>query len=120
MKIKEHQFEGQHYCEIIDDNFLFTNADEIIEFMADAYYQGAHFIVLQKSQLPSAYFDLKTGFAGEVLQKFSNFRMKLIVIGDFSDIRSESLKAFIIESKRNKTVLFTDELNLHEVSHWIS
>lgn len=44
--------------------------------------------------------------AGEILQKFSNYRMPLAIIGDFSGLDSKSLKDFIRESNKNKHVSF--------------
>ena len=49
--------------------------------------------------------DLK--LAGEILQKFSNYRIRLVIVGDWSKYTSRSLKAFICESNRGKTVNFS-------------
>jgi hypothetical protein len=40
-------------------------------------------LILDEQQLGPDFFDLRTGLAGEVLQKFTNYRVRLaIVIGD--------------------------------------
>jgi len=40
-------------------------------------------LLLDESQLGEKFFDLRTGLAGEVLQKFTNYRVRLaIVVGD--------------------------------------
>jgi hypothetical protein len=57
------------------------------------------------------FFDLKSGLAGEILQKFSNYRVKLALAGDFSEIRSKSLKDFIRECNRGKTIFFVNSIN---------
>jgi len=44
--------------------------------------------------------------AGEILQKFSNYRMKLSVIGDFSGFMSRSLQDLIRESNRTGIITF--------------
>lgn len=54
--------------------------------------------------------DLKSGFAGEILQKFSNYRMKLAIIGDFSEIKSKSLRDFIRESNNRRTISFVSSI----------
>jgi Domain of unknown function (DUF4180) len=42
-------------------------------------------LVLDEKELSAEFFDLRTGFAGEVLQKFTHYRARLaIVIGDAS------------------------------------
>jgi hypothetical protein len=57
------------------------------------------------------FFDLKTGFAGEILQKFSTYGLKLAIIGNFQRYKSESLKAFIFESNRGGRVQFRNNLD---------
>ncbi|HUX96186.1 MAG TPA: DUF4180 domain-containing protein [Bacteroidales bacterium] len=48
--------------------------------------------------------------AGEISQKFSNYRMKLAIIGDFSETGSKSLNDFIRESNRGGTICFVKSL----------
>ena len=57
------------------------------------------------------FFDLKTRFAGEILQKFSNYDVKLAIVGDFSKYSSKSLRDFIYESNKGKLIFFADNLN---------
>ena len=44
----------------------------------------------------------------EILQKFSNYRMKLAIVGDFSGYRSKSLRDFIGECNRGSLIFFED------------
>jgi hypothetical protein len=67
-------------------------------------------MILHAINLPSEFFDLKSGFAGEILQKFSNYRMKLAIIGDFSEIKSKSLRDFIRESNNRRTISFVSSI----------
>lgn len=55
-------------------------------------------------------FSLKTRLAGNILQKFSNYRVHLAIIGDYSEIKSKSLKDFIYESNKSKRVLFVCDI----------
>ena len=52
------------------------------------------------------FFDLKNGIAGEILQKFSNYRVSLIIVGDFSKYASKSLNDFIYESNKGRHINF--------------
>jgi hypothetical protein len=85
---------------------LFADLDELIDLMGNASYEGATGIVLAKKQLRAGFFDLSTRIAGEILQKFSNYRMKLSGIGDFSNPKSKSLRDFIYESNKYGLVTF--------------
>lgn len=63
-------------------------------------------LIILKESLSDAFFDLKSGFAGDILQKFSNYQVKLIIVGDFSEYTSKSLHAFIRECNRGNQVFF--------------
>lgn len=62
-------------------------------------------LVLLKEQLHPSFFDLKTGLAGEVLQKFTNYGVPLVIVGDFSDA-GKRLRNFIYESNKGQQVAF--------------
>jgi hypothetical protein len=67
-------------------------------------------ISVDKANIAGEFFNLKTGFAGEVLQKVSNYRKRLVILGDFEKVESKSLRDFIYESNRTGKVLFVDTL----------
>ncbi|MDR2601811.1 MAG: DUF4180 domain-containing protein, partial [Spirochaetaceae bacterium] len=62
--------------------------------------------IIKKENLNNSFYDLKTGFAGELLQKVSNYSKRLAIIGDFSQIKSKALKDFIYESNKWKQIIF--------------
>jgi hypothetical protein len=96
----------------IDRTVVISSTGDILDLIAEAsYLEHAQCILIYKESLPDRFFDLKTGFAGEVLQKFSNYSMKLAVVGDFSGYTSRSLKDFIRESNRGKQVYFKPDLD---------
>ena len=63
-------------------------------------------------RLPPAFLDLKTRLAGEVLQKFVNYGLKVALVGDISAAvaRSEALRDFVRESNRGRSVWFVEDL----------
>ncbi len=67
-------------------------------------------LVLDRLCLGEAFFDLKTGLAGECLQKVSNYRKRLVVLGDFRDIASRAFRDFVYESNRTGQVVFADSV----------
>ncbi|MBP2028241.1 hypothetical protein J2Z35_002042 [Acetoanaerobium pronyense] len=66
---------------------------------------------MNKSALSEEFFDLKTSLAGDVLQKFINYRMKIAIIGDFSVYTSNSLRDFIYESNKGRDLFFLSDEN---------
>lgn len=67
-------------------------------------------VALEQKHITHDFFDLRTGLAGEILQKISNYRRRLVILGDFDGVTSESLKAFIRESNRGGQVVFAPDL----------
>ncbi len=67
---------------------------------------GSNRVVLNKSAICEDFFNLRTHLAGEIIQKFINYRMKLAIVGDFSVYSSKSLMDFIYEINKGKDVFF--------------
>ena len=90
---------------------MINSTEDILDTMADAGYNGCTGLIIYTDTLNRDFFDLKTKIAGDILQKFSNYRMKLAIIGDFSDIKSKSLRDFIRESNTFGVINFVASLD---------
>ena len=73
--------------------------------MATVRYETVLHMVIHKSSVVEEFFDLKTRLAGEILQKFINYHMKIAIVGDFSVYSSQSLQDFIYECNKGRDVL---------------
>ena len=82
---------------------------QALDLMAEATYDGAQSLILYDTQLPAAFFDLSTRLAGDILQKFAQYRVRLAIVGDFSQYPSQPLKAFIAESNRGNQIFFVPD-----------
>lgn len=63
-------------------------------------------LLLPKELLAERFFELRNGMAGEILQKYTNYRLRLAIVGDFSGYTSKSLRDFIYESNQGEWVFF--------------
>jgi len=106
MNIEIHEKGDKKIAEVIADEILITNAEEALQILADLYYQECDGIILHEKNISPDFFDLKTGLAGEILQKFSNYRMRLAIVGDFSKYPGQSIKDFIFESNKGRHINF--------------
>lgn len=78
-----------------------------LDFMMTIKYEtGCDRIALNKEAITDDFFVLSTGMAGEILQKFVNYHVKLAIIGDFSKYTSKPLKDFMYESNKGKDIFF--------------
>lgn len=82
---------------------------DAIDLVGNASFQGADVVLVAADRLPEEFFDLSSGLAGAALQKFSNYRLRLVIVGQFEGLGSESLQAFVRESNRGGNVAFVKD-----------
>ena len=66
-------------------------------------------MVIDKAAVCEKFFILSTGLAGEILQKYINYGVKLAIFGDFTHYTSKPLQDFIRESNRGKDFFFVSD-----------
>ena len=93
-------------AEITSDETIISTTEDGLDLLGNLYYQGFDRIVLNEKNITPDFFDLKNGIAGEILQKFSTYRVRLAIVGDFSKYTSKSLNDFIFESNKGKHINF--------------
>lgn len=108
MEIQSHNINTMKIAEIISDEIIIQSPQDGLDLMGNVYYQGFDKVILHEKNITPEFFDLKTKIAGEILQKFSNYRIGLAIVGDFSKYESKSMKDFIFESNKTKHVNFVE------------
>jgi hypothetical protein len=98
-------------AELVKGTATISSPGDMLDIMGDIGYQGCRQLIVHSGDFSADFFDLRTGLAGEVLQKFSNYRMRLAIVGDFSHLTSKSWRDFIRESNRGRTVSFLPTLD---------
>ena len=106
MKVESYIINNSKIAEVISEDTIINNIEDGINLLGDLYYQGFDKVILYEEHLVPEFFDLKTGMAGEILQKFSNYRVQLFIIGEFTAFTSKSFKDFVYESNKGKHVNF--------------
>ncbi|QXI30750.1 DUF4180 domain-containing protein [Pseudomonas vanderleydeniana] len=78
------------------------------ELIAVAWETGASLLAIPVGRLAPAFFDLRSGLAGVVLQKFVNYRLRVAIIGEIAVYTrgSEALAEFVSESNAGRSVWF--------------
>ncbi len=96
---------------IVNSNeMIITDVQTAMDFMMSIKYEtGCSKIVLNKDAITEDFFILSKGIAGEILQKFINYQIKLAICGDFSKYTSKPLKDFIYESNKGKDIFFVPD-----------
>ncbi|WP_244926685.1 DUF4180 domain-containing protein [Leptospira wolffii] len=89
---------------------LESKIESASDFLDLLFSSPADTIVLHKEDLPEDFYDLKTKFAGEILQKLVNYGRRMVVLGDFENSDSKSWKDFVYESNKQGRFVFTSSI----------
>jgi hypothetical protein len=98
-------------AQVSSDVIIIRTIQDALDLMANCQYNGAEKIILDERNITPEFFDLRTRLAGDILQKFSNYRVQLAIVGDFSKYASKSLHDFIYESNKQKHIIFVESID---------
>lgn len=110
MKIKTHEINDSKIAELLSEENLINTTEERIDILGNLYYQGFNKVIIHQKNITPDFFELKNRMAGEILQKFSTYRVQLAIVGEFSAFSGQSLKDFIYESNKGKQVNFVSSV----------
>jgi len=97
-------------AELADTDTIISSVQDAVDLLGESYFSGCSSIVIREENLHPDFFRLHTNLAGDILQKFSNYQMRLAIVGDFSKYQSKSLQDFIRESNRGNRIFFVGNL----------
>lgn len=107
MNIEHLKDNGMDIAVVSSDEVIITDTQSALDLVMTVKYEtGAEKIVIDKDAVCGEFFILSTGMAGEILQKFMNYHVKVAVYGDYSHYTSKPLKDFIYESNHGKDFFF--------------
>jgi hypothetical protein len=98
-------------AEVVGDGVLLRNGGDAVQLMMDS--RRADWVAVHAKNIAPEFFELRSGVAGDVLQKFVNYQARLAIIGDISRYteKSEALAALVRESNRGRDVRFVPSLD---------
>lgn len=91
------------------DTVVLRTPQDALDWMVSLRYEsGCTRLALNREALCEDFFVLRTGLAGEILQKFVNYGVKFAVYGDISRYTggSKALRDFVYECNRGRDVFF--------------
>ena len=107
MELKQVEKNGQRIAVITGEAPLITDVQSALDLIMTVKYEtGCQRIAIDKTAITESFFQLRSGLAGEVLQKCVNYHIKAAIYGDYSQYTSKALKDFIYESNSGSQILF--------------
>ena len=108
MNIQKKTVNGKTFAVVESGQVIITEAQSALDFMMTMRYEmDCAGVILNKAALCEDFFVLSSGIAGEILQKFSNYRLVFGIYGDFSGYTSKPLRDFMYESNQGRQVAFS-------------
>jgi hypothetical protein len=106
------EIEGER-CLIVDHGGpVVRDAEGARRLVEEALSNRATLIAVPVGRLGPAFFQLRSGLAGEMLQKAANYGLKFAVVGDVSGhvAGSSALRDLVVESGRGRSLFFVADL----------
>lgn len=110
MEIIKHEIDNFQIAEVVSDKIIINTSADGLDLLGNLYYQGFDRVIIYEKNIITDFFNLRNGMAGEILQKFSNYRVRLAIVGSFISYQNKSIKDFIFESNKNKHINFVNDL----------
>jgi Domain of unknown function (DUF4180) len=76
---------------------------DALELVAACVERDATRVLLESRHLPPAFFELRSGFAGELLQKLQNYRLRLAGVFPQDADYGERFREFLLEARRGRS-----------------
>jgi hypothetical protein len=87
--------------------------DDLLDLVGSAYEADVRVVAVPVARLPETFFDLRTGVAGEMVQKLVNYRLRLAVVGELpaSARASRSFTSWVREGEQGRQAWFLPSLD---------
>ena len=98
---------------VFDDTFpIVRDASAGRDLVEAALNESATLVAVPAARLDDEFFRLRSGLAGEILQKMVNYRLKFAILGDVSAhvAASDALRDFVVECNRGGDIFFVDNI----------
>lgn len=100
--------EGRKVFVCSSEGALLRGTQAAVDLIGQARLGGAEMVVVPVGRLDPSFFELRSGVAGEFLQKFVTYQVPIAIIGDTSAFTagSKALRDFIRESNEHDAIWF--------------
>jgi hypothetical protein len=108
MSERSYEAHGIRVLECATEGKKLQNDRDAVELIGEAMNIGARLVVVPVERISEDFFRLRTRIAGEIVQKFVQYRRHLAIVGDIAPYVAESsaFAAFVNEANRGDDLWF--------------
>ena len=97
---------GRTYIACVSGKQLISSEQDILDLFAESYEYNTNLFLLYESNFHPDLFDLKTGLAGAVFQKFAVYRAKAAIVLDSGTEKNKRFEEYRYECNQGTQVRF--------------
>lgn len=105
-KVTAKTTDGKTYIEVSPGISFISSEQDVLDLFADSYEYNTNLFLLYESNFHLDLFDLKTGLAGAVFQKFAVYRVKAAVVLDSGTEKNKRFEEYMNECNQGNQVRF--------------
>jgi hypothetical protein len=106
------ELNGHRMLSVGEGEAALATVRDFTDLIGDAMSEAVSFLAISADRIGDDFYRLRSGLAGEVLQKLVNYHFKLAIIGDVSKWVAESnaFRDLLIELERGTDVFVVPDL----------
>jgi hypothetical protein len=106
------------YLRCVRQSDPISSERDVLDLLASSEDMESNRILLEEEYLHPTFFDLKTGLAGAIFQKFADYRVKAAVVADLDRIPSARFQELVLECNRGNQIHFFQDMA--EAEEWLT
>ena len=113
MVARSYDLNGIRVVELLATGAPLRSDRDAVDVISVAAEHQPDVIVIPTQRFDDDFFRLRTGIAGQVIQKFLTYRLRLVIVGDISEQLRESsaLRDFVYECNSGSNIWFVAHLD---------
>ena len=100
MNTESVDYQNVQYIECLPGGGLLDSEAGAVDLVSICGEAGTHNLVIHGEALSPDFFDLKTGLAGVILLKFSNYHLRTALIAHSSAVNQGRFREMVLETNR--------------------
>jgi PadR family transcriptional regulator AphA len=95
-----------------------AHEQDVLDLLACCGDIDSNRVLISEEHLHPDFFDLKTGLAGAVLQKFANYYVKAAIVLNLAGVSSSRFRELVYECNKGEEVRFFDDVR--QAEEWLT
>lgn len=101
MNVRVKEKRGTPYLECVGEKRFITHVQDALDLVGLCGENGASRIIIYGENLTNDFFDLKTCVAGDILQKFVNYRVKTAIVLSPEYLKHDRFREMALEANQS-------------------